>query len=90
MKQKKSTIKALQGLVWLTQLGFSLVVPPLMLIWLAIWLQSRFDLGSWVLIAGILLGLGGSVGTALTFYRATIHESKKEQKPRSVGFNSHD
>ena len=90
MKQKKPTIKALQGLVWLTQLGFSLVFPPLCLIWLAIWLQHRFSLGDWVLIVGILLGLCGSVGTALTFYRTMTQKARKDQKKRPTGFNSHE
>ena len=90
MHQKKPFFKVMKGIVWLTQLGFSLVVPPLVLIWLAIWLQQRYSLGSWILIAGILVGLCGSAGTALTFYRTTVHEARKEQKRRPKGFNSHE
>ena len=50
-------MKNLGLLVWLTQLGLSVAIPPAVFILLAVWLRDRFGLGAWVLIVGILLGV---------------------------------
>ena len=50
-------MKNLSLLVWLTQLGFSVAVPPAGFILLAVWLRARFDLGVWVILAGVGLGV---------------------------------
>lgn len=52
--------------VQFTQLGLSLVVPLLLCLWAAGWLQRRFHLGNWMLLVGLGLGLG-TMG--ITFYR---------------------
>ena len=50
-------MKDLSLLVWLTQLGISVAVPPIFLIWLAAWLQGRFGWGKWVIWVAIGLGI---------------------------------
>lgn len=44
-------------LVWLTQLGLSVAVPPAGFVWLAVWLRSKFGLGKWIIVLGLVLGL---------------------------------
>ena len=43
-------------LIWLTQLGLSVVLPLAGMTGLAIWLCSQYQLGRWVILLGILLG----------------------------------
>ena len=50
-------MKNLQLLIWLTQLGLSTAVPLAGFVWLGVWLRNRFDLGLWVVLVGVGLGL---------------------------------
>ncbi len=42
-------MRTVRELVWLTQLGFSIVCPLVLCLFGAIWLRDRFGLGNWVL-----------------------------------------
>ncbi len=53
----------------LTQLGLSVVTPPLLLILFAIWLQNRFGVGDWVLLCAILMGISSGVTSVFSFVR---------------------
>lgn len=79
---------SVQYLVWLTQLGFSLVAPPILCIWGAIWAQNRYGLGTWIMVVAIVFGLCASFSNGLVFYRMMERKSKKQEKPRF--FNNHD
>lgn len=85
-------MKALKELIWLTQLGFSIVSPLLLCILGAAWLRKYLSLGAWVIVPGLLLGLGGAFSAGLTFYRHTklldTPNSKSSSSP--VSFNEHD
>ena len=54
-------MRDLKMLVWLTQLGLSIALPPAGFVWLAVWLRGRFSLGNWVIFVGIVLGIAGAV-----------------------------
>lgn len=84
--------KISSGLVWLTQLGFSLITPPIVCTWLGAWLRDRFSLGIWVILVGLLLGIGGAIASALQFYRVAVRKAKEDDNGFSkfTGFNSHD
>ena len=56
-KKGRSGMKNVSMLVWLTQLGLSVALPPAVFIGLAVWLQNRFGLGKWVVILGIVVGI---------------------------------
>ena len=43
-------------LVWLTQFGLSVVVPPTLCIAGSVWLRHRFTLGGWVVAVGVVVG----------------------------------
>lgn len=85
-------MKNLNMLVWLTQLGFSVAFPLAGFILLAVWLRERFDLGAWVLVAGIVLGLAGAVDGLRTSLKAMeiMSKDKKDEAPPPVSFNDHD
>lgn len=82
--------RVLRDLVFLTQLGFSLAAPPILCVAVCWWLQRRFDLGAWVMILGILLGIGGSCSTALQFYRMMRRRAEKDEPDSQAAFNTHE
>ena len=83
-------MKDLTLLVWLTQLGLSVVVPLCGFVFLAIWLRNSLDLGNWILFVGIGVGLYCAVTGFLSALRtlSKISEEKKNEAP-PVAFNDH-
>ena len=49
-------MKDLSLLVWLTQLGLSVALPPAGFILLAVWLRNQFGFGVWVIWVAIGIG----------------------------------
>lgn len=84
-------MKNLNLIVWLTQLGFSVVFPLLGFVLVAVWLQNRFSLGSWVVWAGVALGVVCAVDGLRTSIKAMerLASNKKENDPPPVSFNDH-
>ena len=84
-------MKNLNLLVWLTQLGISVVAPLGGFIWLAIWLRQRFDLGVWIVLAGIFLGVVCAID-GLWFSMKVMERMSKDKKeePPPVSFNNHE
>ncbi|MDD6200002.1 MAG: AtpZ/AtpI family protein [Firmicutes bacterium] len=85
-------MKDLSLLVWLTQLGLSVAVPLAGFILLAVWLRSRFGLGSWILWVGIVLGLVSAIDGLRTSLKALsrLTRNRHDPEPPSVSFNDHD
>lgn len=50
-------MKGLNMLVWLMQLGMSVVMPLVGFMWIAIYLRGRFQLGVWIIFVGLFVGL---------------------------------
>ena len=84
-------MKRLQKLLWLTQLGVSLVTPPLLCLFLGHLAQSKWGWGTWVMVAAILIGLAASVCSAASFLRYCKKCSEKEGKgDKPIAFNNHE
>ena len=96
--KKDGWFAALQNLTWLTQLGLSLAVPPLLCLFGAGWLARRFSLGPWVWVLGILLGLGAAGCTFAEFARMFLRRNglgkggtdKSKAAPENAGGAGHD
>ena len=75
--------KIFQGVMLVGQLGFSLITPPLVFVWLA-----RLGWGAGVMIAGILLGIVTGLATA---YRTILPLIRKDggHEPKGRSFNDH-
>ena len=84
-------MKDISLLVWLTQLGLSVALPPVCFILVAIWLRDSFGWGGWILWVGIGLGLYCAVSGLISSLRmlSRITKKKKPEEP-SVSFNDHD
>ena len=85
-------MKDLSLLVWLTQLGLSVASPIACAVLLALWLQSKFGWGQWILWVGIAVG----AICAIDGFRSSIKlmsrlsKSRKDPEPPPVSFNDHD
>ena len=85
-------MKNVNLLIWLTQLGISVAAPLGGCIWLGIWLRQRFQLGIWVVLAGILVGVVCAVDGMRVSLKAMerMANDKKDQEPPPVSFNDHE
>jgi hypothetical protein len=84
-------MKDLSLLVWLTQLGLSVALPPGCFILLAVWLHNSHGWGTWVIWVGIGLGLICAVDGFRTSLKAMerLSHKPKEDAPPPVSFNDH-
>lgn len=87
----QSMMKVLRNLVWITQLGLSVVTPLVLFVLLAVWLHDRFGWGTWVIWVGVALGIMGAVGAL----RNALHtlsriDSNESGTDTSSSFNNHD
>ena len=78
-------------IVWLTQLGLSVAAPLAGFLWLAVWLKNRYDLGLWVVLVGIGLGMFFAIDGFVRNLKVLNSLSKdKEKKEPPVSFGEHD
>lgn len=87
-------MKDLSLLIWLTQLGISVVAPLTLCTLGGLWLRERFSLGVWVLIVGIVLGLLLAVDGFRQSLKLMEGQSRNRKAdtpaPPPVSFNQHD
>ena len=88
----KYDMKLLSLLLWVTQFGLSVLFPLCFFLLLAVWLQSRFELGLWIVAALGLLGLLTSISTARSCIRSLRKDAEAagDQKKPPIAFNDHD
>lgn len=83
-------MKNLSLLVWLSQLGLNVALPLLGFVLLAAWLRNRCGWGSWVIWAGVILGVVCAVDGLRTSLKAMARMAKEEEKEDPpVSFNDH-
>ena len=84
-------MKNLSLLVWLTQLGLSVALPPCGFILLALWLRDHCGWGGWILWAGIILGVICAIDGLRSSLKVMEQMSKKnDEDTKPVSFNEHD
>lgn len=85
-------MKNVNLLIWLTQLGISVAVPLGGFIWLGAWLRQRFELGIWVVLVCIFIGLVCAIDGLRVSLKAMerMVKNKKEEEPPPVSFNDHE
>lgn len=86
----KDLYEITRHLVWLTQFGLSVCIPPVLFVAVASWLQKTFSLGGWVLLVGICLGALGAVGSLRASLKA-IERQGRDRNPKvpPTSFNRH-
>ena len=84
-------MKNLSLLVWLTQFGLSVAVPPVCFIGLAAWLHNSCGWGQWVIWVGIVLGIYCAVTGFVSTLRSLLRLSEEKKKePPATAFNDHE
>ena len=78
-------------LTWVGQFGLSIIFPTLFFLILAVWLQTKFGLGLWIVIVLGRLGILTSVQTTRSCLRSLrkAAEDAGGKKEPPVGFNDH-
>jgi len=84
-------MKLLSLILWVTQFGFSVLFPLCLFLYLGFRLQTRFDLGLWVMIVFGIVGFLTSISTAKSCLRSLLKardEASSQEKP-PISFNDH-
>ncbi len=71
----------LTGLAMIGQLGLQVVLPPVALTLLAVWLNSRYDIGLWLPIAALVVGLITGGCSFLQFCRSWLARHAEPDQP---------
>lgn len=82
-------MKTLSLILWVTQFGLSILLPPCFFLWLATYLQQHHGWGFWTTIVGGILGVLIAVSTAKANWRSMRKEAESGSKPPPVSFNDH-
>lgn len=79
--------QALEHLVWLTQLGLSMLLPLVLFMAGCSWAVAHWGWPTWVYIPAILIGIATGASTLFRFGRMMANQ---ESKNKRVGFNKHE
>ena len=84
-------MKILNLLMWVGQFGFSIIFPTLFFLLVAVWLQQKFQLGMWIVVALGIIGLLTSISTTKSCLRSMqkAAEEISGSKKNIVNFNDH-
>lgn len=82
-KDQQKRFESWSNIIYLTQLGLTFSIPMVLCIAGAAWLQNKFDLGGWVIIVGVICGIGGTASSFLEFYRKFSKKARKETKEQT-------
>lgn len=77
---KNPNKKLLDALGSITQFGLTIVISILLWIVIAVWIKNTFSLGNYVVIIGIILGLGSAVLSCVKFYNMVVEKENKNEK----------
>lgn len=88
-------MKFLSLLMWVGQLGFSMLFPLCFFLILGSWLQTRFGLGLWVTAVLGIFGFLTSVSTTRSCIQSLLKEVRRasgddRKDPPPVAFNDHN
>lgn len=64
----------------LSQLAISMLTPILMMIFICTWLKNNFGLGNWIVIAGMILGIGSGLSTVWVYLKKSIKDAERQQQ----------
>lgn len=73
-------MKNLSLLVWFSQLAISVAVPLGGAVWLSVWLYNRYQLGAWVIVLGVLLGLWWAIDGLRTSLKAMERLARQDSE----------
>ena len=75
----KGWYKALEDLVWLTQLGLNMLLPLVLCLAGCWWAVERWNWPEWLFLPAVLLGLAAGAQNFWVFCKERLDRSKKEK-----------
>ena len=84
-----SFYKFMRGITFVSQLGFMIVTPPLVLVYLAYQLQVRVGVGPWVMILAIIIGILSAVSGAMSTIYKLFFDKKPDSRTGGNNGNTH-
>ena len=86
----KDLMGAMEHLVWLTQLGVSVLVPPVCMTWLCSWLVNTKGAPLWLYLIFLPLGLACGGMSFWNFCKMVMQRAQpKDGESRRIYFNKH-
>ena len=84
-------MKFLSLLMWVGQFGLSAIFPTVFFLLAAVWLQSKFELGIWIVVVFGILGILTSISSARSCLRSMrkAAEEAAGKKQHPISFNDH-
>ncbi len=76
----RNPFESVKYLVYITQFGLSLVLPVLLCLLGAKWLQGQFGAGGWIYAVGLAVGLLAAAGSLGAYFRFVQRETKKAEE----------
>ncbi len=82
-------MKNLRLITWFMQFGLSVITPLVLCILVAVWLRNRYNTGGWVVVLGIILGIGSAVLGLIDSMKTMERMAREEDREAPVSFNEH-
>ena len=76
----KDSAKVWRYVSLISQVSISMLTPVFMMILFCTWLKDKYGLGNWVIIAGLLLGVGSGFSSIWTYVKRFLREGEKQQQ----------
>ena len=80
LTKKQNHWSVLCYLIYFTQVGVSVVTPPILCCFAALWLKRRFALGNGTVIIGIVLGIAVAACSLRDFLRLTERKARESER----------
>lgn len=82
--QNRKNKSVLTYFVFFTQFGLNMIIPPVFYTALAWWIARKFHFGNWLVIVGILLGVGTAGVNLWKFAMYTQNKAKESERDKHV------
>ena len=84
MQKRKGKWIVLRYLVYFSQVGITVITPPIICCFGAIWLRNKFGWGNGVMIIGILLGIAVAACGLRDFLRFAEREARESERKEKM------
>lgn len=75
---KKNYAKIIKAFAWVTQLSLNMITPLILCLIAAAYIQKKFGIGNGIMLAAIIIGIGGGFMSLINFIRTIKKENNEE------------